>query len=51
MQDSNEAKKCWRDIKVAMEHFEQALDTMRPSVSDQEKRKYEQLRTVFDIVR
>jgi ribosome biogenesis ATPase len=38
-------------IKVKMEHFNQALDSLRPSVSDQDRRRYEHLRTVFDIVR
>ena len=39
------------DITVGMENFEEALNSVRPSVSDQDRRRYEQLRTVFDIVR
>lgn len=38
-------------ITVGMENFEEALNSVRPSVSDQDRRRYEQLRTVFDIVR
>jgi SpoVK/Ycf46/Vps4 family AAA+-type ATPase len=39
------------NIQVGMSHFEEAFGSVRPSVSDQDRRKYEQLRTVFDVVR
>ena len=39
------------NIKVEMSHFEEAFASVRPSVSDQDRRRYEQLRTVFDIAR
>jgi len=38
-------------VTVGRENFEEALNNVRPSVSDQDRRRYEQLRTVFDIVR
>jgi SpoVK/Ycf46/Vps4 family AAA+-type ATPase len=38
-------------ITVGMENFLDALDSVRPSVSDNDRKRYEQLRTVFDIVR
>ena len=38
-------------ISVAAENFEEALGSVRPSVSDQDRKRYEQLRTVFDVVR
>ena len=38
-------------ITVGRENFEDALNSVRPSVSDQDRKRYEQLRTVFDIVR
>jgi SpoVK/Ycf46/Vps4 family AAA+-type ATPase len=40
-----------RVVQVKMEHFNLALGSVRPSVSDQDRRRYEHLRTVFDIVR
>ena len=39
------------EVEVKMEHFNQAMESLRPSVSDQDRRRYEHLRTVFDIVR
>ena len=39
------------NVLVGMNHFEEAFGSVRPSVSDQDRRKYEQLRTVFDVVR
>jgi len=39
------------EVKVKMEHFNQAMDSLRPSVSDLDRQRYEHLRTVFDIVR
>jgi ribosome biogenesis ATPase len=44
-----DARKCVNT--VGPENFEDALNSVRPSVSDQDRRRYEQLRTVFDIVR
>jgi ribosome biogenesis ATPase len=38
-----------RDITVGMEHFESALKAMRPSVTDKDRRRYEQLRSVFGV--
>jgi SpoVK/Ycf46/Vps4 family AAA+-type ATPase len=40
-----------RVVQVKMEHFDLALGSVRPSVSDQDRRRYEHLRTVFDIVK
>lgn len=40
-----------RIITVGKENFAEALSLVRPSVSDLDRRRYEQLRTVFDIVR
>jgi len=37
------------EVRVKMEHFYQAMDSLRPSVSDQDRQRYEHLRTVFDI--
>lgn len=39
------------NVLVGMNHFDEAFGSVRPSVSDQDRRKYEQLRTVFDVVR
>lgn len=36
-------------IKVSMAHFKQALETVRPSVSDQDRARYEHLKTVFEV--
>lgn len=38
-------------VTVGRENFEAALNSVRPSVSDHDRRRYDQLRTVFDIVR
>ena len=35
-------------IKVSMAHFRQAVETVRPSVSDQDRVRYEHLKTVFE---
>jgi SpoVK/Ycf46/Vps4 family AAA+-type ATPase len=40
-----------RVVQVKMEHFNLAFGSVRPSVSDQDRRRYEHLRTVFDIVK
>ena len=39
------------NIQVGMNHFEEAFGSVRPSVSDQDRRRYEQLRTVFDVAK
>lgn len=39
------------NIQVRMDHFEEAFGSVRPSVSDQDRRRYEQLRSVFDVAR
>jgi len=39
------------DIEVKMEHFEQAFNSVRPSVSDHDRRRYETLRSVFEVAR
>lgn len=39
------------NIQVRMDHFDEAFGSVRPSVSDQDRRRYEQLRTVFDVAR
>ena len=39
------------NIQVRMGHFEEAFGSVRPSVSDQDRRRYEQLRTVFDVAK
>lgn len=37
-------------IEVRMEHFEEAFGSVRPSVSDRDRQRYEHLRTFFDIL-
>jgi SpoVK/Ycf46/Vps4 family AAA+-type ATPase len=46
-----DSQRSWHGTTVSMTNFEEAFDAIRPSVSDQDRRRYEQLRTVFDIVR
>ena len=38
-------------VTVGMENFQEALNSVRPSVSDQDRRRYEHLRTIFDVAR
>ena len=38
-----------KDITVGAEHFEMALKAVRPSVSDKDRQRYEQLRSVFGV--
>ena len=38
-------------VKVRMENFEEALNSVRPSVTEHRRKWYEQLRTQFDVVR
>jgi SpoVK/Ycf46/Vps4 family AAA+-type ATPase len=37
------------DVTVGMDHFDEAFGSVRPSVSDQDRRRYEHLRTVFAV--
>jgi ribosome biogenesis ATPase len=43
----DELKTETRDITVGAIHFEKALNNVRPSVSDRDRRRYEELRSVF----
>lgn len=38
-------------VKVGMDNFEEALNSVRPSVTEQRRKWYEHLRTQFDVVR
>ena len=40
-----------RHIVVSMADFDEAFDSVRPSVSDTDRKRYENLRTFFDIPR
>ena len=38
-------------VTVGMDNFEEALNSVRPSVTEQRRQWYEHLRTQFDVVR